>query len=286
MAKPVTNRAASIKQKLLTLAREQGRVYDVVLVRYALERFLYRLSISNHRDKYILKGGMLVTLWLEDSDRETRDADFLGFGDADQNDLIATFSEILAIVADDGLEFDIDGLTATAIREDMEYDGVRLRTIALLEKSRIPITIDIGFGDALAPAALPLTYPSMLGMETPILHSYPPALVVAEKFQAMVALGLINGRMKDYFDIWAISLSMDITDADLDSAIGATFARRKTDIPTAPPPGLSDLMANDATKQGQWRAYARTISLADTEFADVVAAIWAFLAPSCARLCA
>ncbi len=176
MAKPVTNRAASIKQKLLTLAREQGRVYDVVLVRYALERFLYRLSISKHRDKYILKGGMLVTLWLEDSNRETRDADFLGFGDADLNDLKATFSEILAIVADDGLEFDVDGLTATAIREDMEYDGVRLRTIALLEKSRIPITIDIGFGDALAPAALPLAYPSMLGMETPNLHSYPPAL--------------------------------------------------------------------------------------------------------------
>jgi predicted nucleotidyltransferase component of viral defense system len=281
MAKPVANRAASIKQKLLTLARGQGRAYDVVLVRYALERILYRLSISHHRDKFILKGGMLVTIWLEDSNRETRDADFLGFGEANQDNLKTTFSEILAITADDGLEFDSAGLTAAAIREDMDYGGVRLRTIALLEKSRIPITIDIGFGDALAPAALSLAYPSLLGMETPKLQSYPPALVVAEKFQAMVALGVTNGRMKDYFDIWAIAQTIVISDADLDAAIGATFARRKTEIPAECPPGLSDQMA---ARQAQWRAYAQSISLANIEFEDVVAAIWAFVAPACARL--
>jgi Nucleotidyl transferase AbiEii toxin, Type IV TA system len=281
MAKPVTNRAASIKHQLLTLAREKGRAYDVVLVRYALERILYRLSISHHRDKFILKGGMLVTIWLEDSNRETRDADFLGFGDANQDNLKATFSEILAIAADDGLVFDSAGLTATAIREETDYGGVRLRTIALLEKSRIPITIDIGFGDALAPAALSLAYPSMLGMETPKLQSYPPALVVAEKFQAMVALGVTNGRMKDYFDIWAIAQTIDISDADLDAAIGATFARRRTEIPAECPPGLSDQMT---TRQAQWRAYAQSISLADTSFDKVIDAIWTFVGPSCARL--
>jgi hypothetical protein len=180
MAKGITNRAASIKQKLLTLAREQGRVYEVVLVRYALERILYRLSISEHRDKFVRKGGMLVTLWLENSNRETRDADFLGFGNADQESLRAMFSEILAIPADDGLAFYSNGLTAMNIREDMEYEGIRLRITALLETSRIPITIDVGFGDALAPAALPLEYPSMLGMEIPHIRAYPPALVVAE----------------------------------------------------------------------------------------------------------
>ena len=281
MAKPVTNRAASIKQKLLTLAREQSRASDVVLVRYALERILFRLSISQHRDKFILKGGMLVTIWLEDSNRETRDADFLGFGEADQDNLKTTFSEILAIAADDGLEFDDAGLTATAIREDMDYGGVRLRTIALLEKSRIPITIDIGFGDALAPAALSLAYPSLLGMEMPKLQSDPPALVVAEKFQAMVALGLTNGRMKDYFDIWAIAQTISISDGDLDAAIGATFTRRKTDIPVERPPGLSDQMT---TRQAQWRAYAQSIALADTAFDEVVDAIWKFVGPSCGRL--
>ncbi len=281
MAKPVTNRAASIKHKLLTLARDQGRAYDVVLVRYALERILYRLSTSHHRDKFILKGGMLVTIWLEDNNRETRDADFLGFGEANQDNLKTTFSEILAITADDGLEFDSAGLTATAIREEMDYGGVRLRTIALLEKSRIPITIDIGFGDALAPAALSLAYPSLLGMETPKLQSYPPALVVAEKFQAMVALGVTNGRMKDYFDIWAIAQTIPISDADLDAAIGATFARRKTEIPAECPPGLSDQLA---ARQAQWRAYAQSISLANADFEDVVAAIWAYVAPACTRL--
>ncbi len=283
MAKPVTNRAASIKQKLLTLAREQSRAFDVVLVRYALERILFRLSISQHRDKFILKGGMLVTIWLEDSNRETRDADFLGFGEADQDNLKTTFSEILSIAADDGLEFDDAGLTATAIREDMDYGGVRLRTIALLEKSRIPITIDIGFGDALAPAALSLAYPSLLGMEMPKLQSYPPALVVAEKFQAMVALGVTNGRMKDYFDIWAIAQTISISDGDLDAAIGATFTRRKTDIPVERPPGLSDQMT---TRQAQWRAYAQSIALADTAFDEVVDAIWKFVGPPCGRLSA
>jgi predicted nucleotidyltransferase component of viral defense system len=284
MAKPVINRAASIKQKLLTLAREQGRVYEVVLVRYALERLLYRLSISQHRDKFILKGGMLVTLWLENSNRETRDVDFLGYGENDQESLKTRFIEIMAIATDDGLEFDLHGLTATAIREDMAYEGVRLRTLALLERSRIPVTIDVGFGDALAPAALTLDYPSILGMETPSINTYPPAMVVAEKFQAMVALGVINGRMKDYFDLWAISQSVQISGADLDMAIGATFARRKTEIPKSRPPGLSELVLGDLAKQGQWRAYTSSINLKNTTLGEVVDSIWGLVGASCARL--
>ena len=284
MARPVTNRAASIKQKLLNLAREQGRVYEVVLVRYALERLLYRLSISEHRDRFILKGGMLVTLWLENSNRETRDADFLGFGDADQGRLKADFAAVMQIPADDGLVFDHGGMTASAIREELEYEGVRLRTTALLENSRIPVTIDIGFGDAVAPAALPMNYPSMLGQESPAIQTYPPALVVAEKFQAMVALGLINGRMKDYFDIWAIAQSIAITDSDLDNAIRATFERRRTEIPAECPPGLSKRFVDDAAKQAQWRGYARTVSLDGVALADVVEAIWRLVGASCQRI--
>ena len=283
MAKDTTNLAASIKQRLLNLARREGRDYDVVLIRYALERLLYRLSISDQRDRFILKGGMLVTLWIEGSNRETRDTDFLGYGDADAARLTATFAEIMAIETNDGLAFDVDGLKATAIREEMEYGGIRLRTNAFLERSRIPITIDIGFGDALAVPET-LTYPSLLGMESPQIRSYPPATVIAEKFQAMVALGVANGRMKDYFDLWAIPQSIDLTETDLDTAIGATFRRRRSTIPSDRPPGLSSTFISDDGRQSQWRAYARSISLEDVTLEEVVDAIWRLVGPSCSRL--
>lgn len=280
------NRAASIKQRLLNLARRDGRVYEVVLVRYALERLLYRLSISAQKDRFILKGGMLVTLWLEGGNRETRDADFLGFGDADQERLRTDFAEIMAINVDDGLIFDVKELRATIIREEMEYNGVRLRTTALLERTRIPVTIDIGFGDILSTPAPSLAYPSMLGMETPSIRTYPPAAVIAEKFQAMVALGVINGRMKDYFDLWAIPQALTVPDTELDAAIDATFKRRGTSIPTNPPPGLSEAFLRDASKQAQWRAYARSIQQEGVTLDEVVSEIWKLVGPSCARLSA
>jgi predicted nucleotidyltransferase component of viral defense system len=284
MAKGTTNQAASIKQRLLNLARKEGRIYEVVLVRYALERLLYRLSISDLRDRFILKGGMLVTLWIEGGNRETRDADFLGYGDANPEKLKAAFADIMAIGADDGLIFDIRDLTATAIREEMEYGGVRLRTTAFLERSRIPVTIDIAFGDALAAPAQPLAYPSLLGMETPQIRTYPPATVVAEKFQAMVALGIANGRMKDYFDLWAIPKAIPIADVDLDLAIRATFGRRQTEIPADRPPGLSGTLLKDETKQRQWRAYAQSIDHEGLSLEEVFDAVWALVGPSCVRI--
>lgn len=281
---PPANQAASIKQRLLNLARKEGRVYEVVLVRYALERLLYRLSISDHGDRFILKGGMLVTLWIEGGNRETRDADFLGSGDASAESLKATFAEIMAMNADDGLVFDIETLTATTIREDMEYEGVRLRTTTFLEKSRIPVTIDIGFGDAIAAGAQPFAYPSLLGMETPRIRTYPPATVVAEKFQAMVALGVANGRMKDYFDLWAIARAVPVSDGELEAAIRATFERRRTAVPSERPPGLSKALSADEVKQRQWRAYAQSIDLPDLSLEEVVDAAWALVGPACSRI--
>jgi predicted nucleotidyltransferase component of viral defense system len=283
MADTKKNQAASVKQRLLNLARKEGRVYDVVLVRYALERALYRLSISDHRDRFVLKGGMLVTLWLDDGNRETRDADFLGSGDSEHDRLKTTFAEILGIQIDDGLDFDIDGLTATAIREDMEYGGVRLRTTAHLERTRVPITIDIAFGDAL-PEVQALEYPSLLGMETPQIRTYPPEIVIAEKFQAMVALGVANGRMKDYYDLWAIPRSIEIEDEKLDTAIRATFERRKTAVPLDRPPGLSAEFVKDDAKRRQWQAYIRSIDINDLSLNTVVEAVWALVEPTCVRL--
>lgn len=152
MAKPPTNTAKSVKDRLLGIARKEGRAFDVLLVRFALERLLYRLSISSHSDRFVLKGGMLVTAWVADDNRVTRDADFLGHGDADPDKLIADVGAIMAIESSDGLVFDTDALAATVIREEMEYGGVRLKTAAYLERTRIPVTIDIGFGDAMADA--------------------------------------------------------------------------------------------------------------------------------------
>lgn len=167
MAKAPANMAKSVKDRLLNIARQEGRVFDVVLVRFALERLLYRLSVSEHRDRFVLKGGMLVTVWVENDNRVTRDADFLGYGDPDPERLAADFWEIMAIESDDGLVFDLNALAATAIREEMEYGGTRLKTAAYLEKTRIPVTIDIGFGDAMADATQHLDYPTLLDMPAP-----------------------------------------------------------------------------------------------------------------------
>lgn len=284
MARAAANIAASVKQRLLNLARAEGRAYDVVLVRYALERLLYRLSISEHRGSFILKGGMLVTLWIDSGSRETRDADFLGNGDASPDHLRHVFAQVLSIEAGDGLVFDTGNLRTAAIGEEMEYGGVRLRADAYLEKSRVPVTIDIGFGDALADAARTMAYPSMLGMDEPQIRIYPPASVIAEKFQAMVALGVANGRMKDYFDLWAIPKALEIAPHDLDAAIRATFERRGTAIPAERPPGLSDAMIADDAKRTQWRAYAASLDLSELGFEEVIEAAWALVGPSCQRI--
>jgi Nucleotidyl transferase AbiEii toxin, Type IV TA system len=284
MAEPLVNLAASVKQRLLNLARSEGRVFDVVLVRFALERLLYRLSVSRHRDRFILKGGMLVTLWIDDDKRVTRDADFLGIGDAGADAIRIAFADIMAIAGNDGLRFDGDGLVISVIREDMEYEGIRLRTSAYLERTRIPITLDIGFGDAVTDTIADLIYPSLLDMAPPNIRAYPPAMVIAEKFQAMVALGVANGRMKDYYDLWAIPKALPIDQNDLDAAIRATFVRRKTVIPTERPSGLSTAMLDDDTRQRQWRAYAASIELVDVSLNEIIEAIWALVGPSCQRL--
>lgn len=284
MADAPKNIAASVKQRLLNMARAQGRGFDILLVRFALERLLFRLSQSAHRENYILKGGMLVTQWLNHDNRETRDADFLGFGEADVETIKAIFAEIMAITSEDGLDFDIGALAATTIREEAEYGGIRLKTNAYLERTRIPVTLDIAFGDALADASQTIDYPSLLDMERPSIRTYPPAQVIAEKFQAMVALGLANGRMKDFYDLWEIPKALPIDDQALDTAIAATFERRTTPVPKERPSGLSAAMAEDAAAQQRWRAYVESLELPVPDFADVLEDIWALLAPSCVRL--
>ena len=284
MADRTANIAASVKQRLLNISREQGRGFDLLLVRFALERLLLRLSKSQFRDRFILKGGMLVTQWFAHDNRETRDIDFLGFGSDQPEAVRSIFGEIMQIKCDDGLMFDIDAITAIPIREAMEYGGIRLRTAAYLEKTRIPIVLDIGFGDALADPGQTIDYPSILGMDRPNIRSYPPASVIAEKFQAVVALGLVNGRMKDFYDLWAVPRALEIEAAALDAAIATTFERRGTPVPTERPAGLSEAMAQDPTAQQRWRAYVESLDLPAEDFRSVLDEIWEMLGTSCARL--
>lgn len=284
MADGRKNSAASVRQRLKNLSREKQRDFGLLLVNYGLERLIYRLSVSPYRDRFVLKGGMLVTLWAINDDRTTRDADFLGFGELDDEKLKATFAEIMAIDGEDGLVFDAANLTVAAIREDQIYGGVRLKTLALLENARIPITIDVGLGDALTDPDYTVDYPSLLNQPIVNIRAYPPETVIAEKFQAIVMLGVANGRMKDYYDLWVLPGVLSIEPAALDAAIAATFAHRETAIPSIAPPGLTAAFSDNRQKAEQWATYAETIGLQAVSLAQVVAAIWAYLGPSCARI--
>jgi predicted nucleotidyltransferase component of viral defense system len=284
MADGPKNMAASVKARLLAMSREEGRAFDLLLVRYALERLLFRLSISPHCENYILKGGMLVTQRLEHGNRETRDIDFLGFGADDEEAIKAIFAEIMSTETCDGLVFDIENLATSTIHDEMEYGGIRLQTSAYLERTRVPVTLDIGFGDALADATQTIDYPSLLAMEQPKIRSYPPETVIAEKFQAIVALGLANGRMKDFYDLWSIPKSLKIERQALDAAIAATFERRDTPVPIERPVGLSAEMAEDDAAKQRWKAFIASLDLPLIELKQVIDEIWATLQPSCTKL--
>jgi len=202
LSKTVTNISTSIRQRLLNLARTRNEDFGLLLTKYALERILYRISQSKYRTVFVLKGVLLFELWTEQAHRPTRDADSLSQGENDPARLEATFKEVCTTsVADDGMVFDPEGITAQRIKEDADYEGVRVSFLGFLEKARIPMQIDIGFGDAITPHAVKSTFPAMLNGPAPVLLTYPKETVVAEKFEAMVKLGMANSRMKDFHDI-------------------------------------------------------------------------------------
>lgn len=273
------NVAASVRARLLNHARAQGQPFDLVLTRYALERLLYRLGRSPVADRFALKGAMLVMTWFEAPHRPTRDLDLLGFGDPNPKALIEVFHQVMARDEGDGLQFDVEGLRADPIREDVEYGGVRLRTRATLDGARIPIAVDIGFGDAIEPGLEVIDYPALLGLPPPRLRAYARETVVAEKFQAMVVLGRANSRMKDFYDVWELSKHHRFDADRLQSAMAATFARRGTAIPTEPPDALTPAFTADPAKQAQWRAFLDDLGLPPVELGVVMADLAAFLMP-------
>lgn len=265
------NVGASVRQRLLNLAHARGQPMELLLTRYALERLLHRLSLSPHRERFVLKGAMLLTTWFDEPHRATRDVDLLGFGDPAHEALLGTFREVMAIETDDGVVFDLNGLHIEAIREEVEYGGSRLRTTAALAGARIPINVDIGFGDAVEPGVEDIDLPVLLDMPSPHLRAYPPETVIAEKLHAMVILGRANSRMKDYYDVWMLTGSLDLDPERLRRAVVATFERRNTAIPLSLPDGLSEAFAEDSGKLRQWEAFARSLSGPAPEFRAMVA---------------
>jgi len=184
------NLPASILARLLTLARQRGDDYNLLLNRFAMERLLARLSTSPHADRFLLKGALLFALWYDTPHRPTRDADLLAFGPDDAANLVTTFSEVAAMDLGDGIVFDPQSVKAAGIREDNPYGGTRIQLSARIGSARCALQVDVGFGDAVTPEPQTLAYPTLLdGFQAPLLRVYPVYTVIAEKYQAMVMLG-------------------------------------------------------------------------------------------------
>jgi predicted nucleotidyltransferase component of viral defense system len=276
------NIAASVRAQLLNRSRSTGEDFQFLLLRYGAERFLYRLGKSPHRNRFVLKGAMLFPLWGGSIYRATRDLDFTGYGSNEIDDVLAAVREVCVLeVADDGLAFDCATLTADPIREDAEYNGLRIRFQATLAGARIPMQIDIGFGNAIEPPATEADYPTLLETPAPRIRAYSREAVVAEKLHAMVVLGERNTRYKDFYDLQVLARQFPFDGERLARAIIATFERRRTPITAEIPSALaSRFYANDG-RAGQWRAYLTRASLpgAPTDFGGVGQVLRGFLAP-------
>ena len=280
MANQKRDVGASILARLNNLARQTGQSHQQLIIRFVLERLLYRLGQSEYGGRFVLKGGMLLTNWFAEGSRMTKDVDFLGYVEPDEEALRGIFQEVLAMQCDDGVTFDADAIETEAIREGAVYHGIRLTTRAFIGKSPVAVTVDIGFGDDPQPAPVIIGYPSLLDFPKPRLKAYAMETVIAEKFHAIVSMGVVNSRMKDFYDIFMLGKSYSFDDGRLSQSIAATFARRKDSIPTELPEALTQSFAADARKQQQWQAFSN--KLADDNVGtldEVVKAVGGFIMP-------
>lgn len=252
------NLAASVHQRLLNASREAGDDPNHTFGRFAMERLLYRLSSSRHAKYFILKGAMLFMAWTGKAYRPTFDLDLLGFGEDSAERIAGAFKELCSLeVEPDGLVFDAASVRLEPIREDQEYHGQRVTLTALLGKARIPVQVDIAFGDAVTPKAEEIKFPTILDFPAPHMRACPRETVVAEKLHAMTILGIANSRMKDFHDVYVLARDFPFEGATLVRAIAATFERRKTTLPNETPLALTDEFARDAMKITQWKAFIR-----------------------------
>jgi len=280
--RPIRNMGASVRSRLLNLSKQRRQPFQLVLTYYVLERVLYRLSQTKHRDRFILKGAMLLTKWFEDPLRPTKDLDFLGLGNDDEKEMVSIFQEVCAVSFDDGVVLDTDSVQIDRIREEAEYGGLRITANATVETARIRVVIDIAFGDSVEPGLQEIDLPVLLDFPAPHLRAYARETVIAEKFQAMVMLGRANSRMKDLYDVSILSRTFEFKDDKLRRAIAATFARRKTEIPSDLPDALTSDFANDPGKVQQWNSFVADVAFQPGTLADVIKNLTAFLMPHAA----
>lgn len=255
------NLPASVRQRLTNKAKETNRPFQEVLQYFAMERFLYRLAQSRHADKFVLKGALMFTAWGAPASRPTKDIDLLARMDNGVEAVVAVMREVCGqAVEPDGLVFEVGSVADEAIKEDADYSGVRVTFLVTLQNARVSMQIDMGFGDVVTPAAAMTEYPVLLDFAAPQLLGYPRETVVAEKFESMTKLGLLNSRMKDFYDLWLLSRQFDFDGATLATAIRRTFANRKTAVASAPT-ALTPVFGSDASKQTQWQAFLRKTKL-------------------------
>ena len=273
----------SVFQRLLKHAKTRGEDFNLLLLRYGVERLLYRLSISPYADRFILKGASLFLVWKGQNYRVTKDADLLGFGNADTERINSIFQELCQNVTEDidGIEFMSDTVKAVPIWEEHVYDGIRVTLVGMLHQAQIPLQIDICFGDAVTPAPERIEFPTLLDAPPPQLLAYPRYTMVSEKLEAMVRLGVANSRMKDFYDVFLLSRLFDFDGRILCDAIRNTFARRSTSLPRGLPMAFTDEFRKDTLKQTQWRAFLRRAKPENVpeEIDAVIGEVASFLAP-------
>ncbi len=253
---------ASVRQRLLDMIRESGDDPNVFWTRFATERLLYRLSVSPFGRDFVLKGAMLFMVWTGQFYRPTVDMDFHGRGDNSSERMMEVFRSVCGNeVEPDGLVFDVNSVFVAPIRQEQEYQGQRIKLTAYLGRARIPVQVDVGFGDVITPRARKIHYPTLLDFPAPRIEVCPRETVVAEKSQTMVMLGIANSRMKDYYDLYVLARDFAFDGITLVRAIKATFDRRKTDIPIELPLALTDEFGLDKVKSVQWNAFVRKSAL-------------------------
>jgi predicted nucleotidyltransferase component of viral defense system len=274
MSGPRDGPARSVQVRLARHARAIGVDPNLVLTRYAVERFLYRLSRSPYVEQFVLKGALLLLVWLGETLRPTSDADLLGFGDLSDETLMRIMKDVCVLdVAPDAVEFIADSVRVEPIRAEDEYGGRRATVQARVGTARLTVQVDIGIGDAVTPAPEWLDYPGLLALPRPRLKAYPRETVAAEKLHAIVLFGTRNSRMKDYFDLRALAREGVVEAVRLSEAIAATFSRRRTAVPSGVPPGLGDEFTRDPSAQAQWKAFLARNRLEAAPFDEVVAEV-------------
>jgi predicted nucleotidyltransferase component of viral defense system len=273
--------AASVRQRLLNLAKSKGDPFQRVLDRFVMERFLYRLSVSRYAGIFALKGAALYYLWSEVAPRPTRDLDLLAWGEPDIPSMEETFREICGIdCPEDALTFDPGSVQGSRIREGNPYKGIRVQVRGRLGTARVSLQVDIGFGDSVVPPLVEADYPTLLGHPVPKVRAYPWETAIAEKLHTMVYLGLDNSRAKDYFDLWHLAKDHTFDGEPMVLAVRATFARRAMPWPDGIPEGLSDRFGLDPDKQAQWQGFLRKSGISGAPpLVEVVQDIRGFLKP-------